>query len=54
MVQVGGTTGGDVAAALLQHTLPENGIDRGEAGEHPDEAGGAPPAPEPKPLRPRR
>src|SRR6478752_528516 len=26
MVQVGGATGGDVAAALLQHTLPENGV----------------------------
>jgi regulator of protease activity HflC (stomatin/prohibitin superfamily) len=54
MVQVGGSGAGDVAAALLQHTLPENGVERGQAAEHPDDAGGAPPAPEPKPVRPRR
>jgi regulator of protease activity HflC (stomatin/prohibitin superfamily) len=49
MVQVGGATGGDVAAALLQHTLPENGVSTAPA-DPPDEA----PGPSPKPSRARR
>jgi len=53
MVQVGGA-GTDVAAALLQHTMPENGVDHGPAGDRPEEGGGPPPAPEPKPTRSRR
>src|SRR4029078_8150074 len=36
MGQVGGATGGDVAAALLQHTLPENGVSTAPA-DPPDE-----------------
>src|SRR5436190_5503201 len=49
MVQVGGATGGDVAAALLQHTLPENGVSPAPA-DPPDEG----PGPSPKPTRTRR
>src|SRR3954469_23857749 len=42
MVQVGAAGGGDVAAALLQHTLPENGVARAAGGEAPDDRGTAP------------
>ncbi len=53
MVQVGGA-GNDVAAALLQHTVPEDGVDRGSGPDRPDEGGGPPPAAEPRPTRSRR
>lgn len=49
MVQVG--SGGDVAAALLQHTLPENGVP--PAGHEPPEPPAEGPGPSPKPARSR-
>jgi hypothetical protein len=49
MVQVG--SGGDVAAALLQHTLPENGVTH--AGHEPPEPPAEGAGPGPKPARSR-
>jgi regulator of protease activity HflC (stomatin/prohibitin superfamily) len=53
MVQVGGA-GNDVAAALLQHTVPEDGVERGSGPDRPDPGGGPLPPAEPKPTRSRR
>jgi regulator of protease activity HflC (stomatin/prohibitin superfamily) len=49
MVQVG--SGGDVAAALLQHTLPENGVPH--AGHEPPDPPAEGPGPGQKPARSR-
>jgi regulator of protease activity HflC (stomatin/prohibitin superfamily) len=51
MVQVGGTGAGDVAAALLQHTLPENGVSH--AAHEPPEPPAEGPEPGSKPVRSR-
>jgi regulator of protease activity HflC (stomatin/prohibitin superfamily) len=51
MVQVGGTGAGDVAAALLQHTLPEDGVSR--ADHEPPEPPAEGPGPGVKPVRSR-
>jgi len=51
MVQVGGTGAGDVAAALLQHTLPENGVTH--AGNEPPDSPPDNPGQGAKPVRTR-